>query len=116
MLTLENNCIVIFGASGDLTQRMLIPALYKLYSHQKLSSSFAILGVSRSTYDDQSFREKLIKNLASDDNADHELLDKFCEHLFYQVMDPENKEEYTALKKRIQTIETEFKIDSNTLF
>ena len=116
MLTLENNCIVIFGASGDLTQRMLIPALYKLYSHQKLSSSFAILGVSRSTYDDQSFRDKLIKDLASDDNVDLESLDKFCEHLFYQVMDPENKDEYTALKQRIQSIETELKIDSNTLF
>lgn len=116
MLTLDNNCIVIFGASGDLTQRMLIPALYKLYTLQKLPASFAILGVSRSPYDDQSFRDKLIKNLASDDDADQTSLDKFCEHLFYQTMDPENTDEYTSLKQRIKSIEKQLTIQSNTLF
>jgi len=116
MSTLDNNCIVIFGASGDLTQRMLIPALYKLYTLQKLSPSFAILGVSRSPYDDQSFRDKLIKNLASDDDADQASLSKFCEHLFYQTMDPENTDEYTSLKQRIKSIEKQLTIQSNTLF
>ena len=116
MLTLDNNCIVIFGASGDLTQRMLIPALFKLYTLQKLSSSFAIIGVSRSPYDDQSFRDKLIENLALDDNVDQSSLDKFCEHIFYQAMDPEKIDQYTSLKQRIHCIEMKLKIQSNTLF
>ena len=50
MVIPENSSIVIFGASGDLTYRKLIPALYHLYASQQLPKSFAILGVSRTEY------------------------------------------------------------------
>ncbi|WP_180897141.1 hypothetical protein, partial [Vibrio parahaemolyticus] len=45
MVIPENSSIVIFGASGDLTYRKLIPALYHLYANKQLPESFAILGV-----------------------------------------------------------------------
>ena len=48
--------MIIFGASGDLTKRKLIPALYTLYKEQRLTGNFSILGVSRTKYDDQSFQ------------------------------------------------------------
>lgn len=51
----DNNCIVIFGASGDLTHRKLIPALYNLY--KCLSENFSVLGVVRSDLNDETFRE-----------------------------------------------------------
>ena len=52
MVKPENNCIVIFGASGDLTHRKLIPAFYHLFANGLLSEEFAILGVSRTHYSD----------------------------------------------------------------
>ena len=53
----ENLILVIFGASGDLTERKLLPALLDLYCQNLMPDSFAILGVSRTKYSDESFRE-----------------------------------------------------------
>jgi glucose-6-phosphate 1-dehydrogenase len=53
----ENQIIVIFGASGDLTRRKLIPALYDLYIQNLLPPRFGVLGVSRTAMDDTGFRE-----------------------------------------------------------
>lgn len=68
MVIPENSSIVIFGASGDLTYRKLIPALYHLYASQQLPKSFAILGVSRTEYSDESYREKLKRSLQELEN------------------------------------------------
>ena len=42
--------MIIFGASGDLTKRKLMPALYTLYKEKRLPESFAVLGVGRTEY------------------------------------------------------------------
>lgn len=54
----ENQTMIIFGASGDLTYRKLIPALYALYNQQMMPEKFQVLGVSRSTISDKDFRDK----------------------------------------------------------
>src|SRR6516164_6768894 len=51
--------LVIFGASGDLTERKLMPALYSLAFRRLLPEKFAIVGVSRSDWSDDSFREAM---------------------------------------------------------
>ena len=51
--------LIIFGASGDLTKRKLIPALFELYQQKLLPEKFAVMGVSRTELSDQSFREKM---------------------------------------------------------
>src|SRR3954451_15400304 len=51
--------MVIFGASGDLTKRKLIPALYRLAYDRRLPASFSILGTSRTALSDDEFREKM---------------------------------------------------------
>lgn len=51
--------IVIFGASGDLTSRKLMPALYGLYLEGGLHSRFAVLGAARTPYSQEAFREKI---------------------------------------------------------
>lgn len=56
----NNNCIVIFGASGDLTHRKLIPALYNLFKFGRLNQ-FSVLGVARSELNNDTFREKCVK-------------------------------------------------------
>ncbi len=59
MVIPENSSIVIFGASGDLTYRKLIPALYHLYASNQLPESFAILEWAVLECSDESYREKL---------------------------------------------------------
>jgi glucose-6-phosphate 1-dehydrogenase len=62
--------IIIFGAGGDLTERMLIPALYNLFRKSRLPEDTSILGFSMEDFDDEAFRKKLKvaakKNLASE--------------------------------------------------
>src|SRR5689334_7833697 len=56
----EEPCaFIIFGASGDLTSRKLIPALYNLACQDLLPSSFAVLGFAMTPMDDDSFRERM---------------------------------------------------------
>jgi len=55
--------IVIFGASGDLTKRKLVPALYNLMRDGLLGENVAILGVARSSFDSDAFREKIAADL-----------------------------------------------------
>ena len=57
--------IIIFGASGDLTSRKLIPALFSLYAQGKLPDPVAIVGCARSTLTDGQFREQLFAQLPS---------------------------------------------------
>ena len=52
-------CLVIFGASGDLTHRKLIPALFELYLQRRIPSEFGIVGCARRPWTDTEFREKM---------------------------------------------------------
>ena len=51
--------LVIYGASGDLTARKLVPALFELYEKHLLPMSFNLIGISRSVISDEDFRKKL---------------------------------------------------------
>ena len=55
----ENHILVIFGASGDLTYRKLIPAVYDLHKQKMLPEKFAVLGASRTELSDDKFKEKM---------------------------------------------------------
>ena len=57
--------IVIFGASGDLTERKLIPSLYNLYRKDRLPAHYNIIGNSRTEYSHDEFRNKL-RDVASE--------------------------------------------------
>src|SRR5258708_37839745 len=59
----EPCAIVIFGASGDLTKRKLIPSLYNLASYHLLPRNFGIIGVARNGWRDQGFQPQLGKDL-----------------------------------------------------
>src|SRR5580700_6953084 len=56
-------CLVIFGASGDLTHRLLVPALYNLAAADLLPEAFALIGVARSESSNEAFRDDLAKSL-----------------------------------------------------
>lgn len=117
MVIPENSSIVIFGASGDLTYRKLIPALYHLYASQQLPKSFAIVGVSRTQYSDESYREKLKKSLVEMEQTEPEILQAFCQHLHYQAIDTSDTKDYAKLATRLDQIATQYQFEQrNTLF
>lgn len=101
---MDSQIVIIFGGSGDLTKRKLVPALYKLYERGVLKEGFAILGVGRSNFSDLQFREGLI---SGGDYGDK----RFFDNLFYLSMDSANPDEYSLLKDRLN----EFK-SGNYLF
>ncbi|MBI2761902.1 MAG: glucose-6-phosphate dehydrogenase [Chloroflexi bacterium] len=64
--TPEPNAFVIFGASGDLTRRKLVPALFRLYTQRLLPPGFSIIGVARRPKTDEDFRAELRAAMAEE--------------------------------------------------
>ncbi len=79
---LEPCTIVIFGASGDLTRRKLIPALFDAYCQDKMSERFTIVGCSRTSLTDYQFREMLATHLPNS-GINQEKWENFSKNLFY---------------------------------
>lgn len=109
----ESHILVIFGASGDLTKRKLIPALYELYIQHLLPEKFAILGVSRTELTDQLFRQKMREFLPV---TEKDQTDIFLDSLFYQSTDTSNAGDYLLLKTRLESMGKELSISSNYIF
>ena len=107
--------LIIFGASGDLTKRKLIPALYELHTQQLLPEKLAVLGVSRTELSDLSFREKM-KEFLSIEPQNQSDIDSFLEHLYYQPLSTADSKEYPILKSRLQTLGGELSIPENYIY
>ena len=108
--------IVIFGASGDLTHRKLVPALYALYSKNLLPECFAILGVARSNLGRDSFRQTVRKALMETDGADHALIESFCSHCSYISGNYSDAALYENLQGVLGALCEEFHTCGNMLF
>ncbi len=78
--------LIIFGASGDLAQRKLIPALWQLHCHQRLPQDYAVVGFARSNLSREDFQDKMRQASMGDDGqapCDEQSWGKFAEHLHY---------------------------------
>lgn len=107
--------LVIFGASGDLTARKLIPAVFELYKRSFLPEHFAILGVGRTEYDDQSFRDKLADKLQHKQYEPRELND-FLDRVHYLSINTDNAEDYATLKARLSEMDGRLQTGGNYIF
>jgi glucose-6-phosphate 1-dehydrogenase len=111
--------MVIFGASGDLTQRKLIPALYSLTCEGLLPEKFAVVGVARSEMDDEAFRQKVKAGIDAHarikpDNCD--AWPKFAGRLFYHRGQYDDPKSYEGLAKRLVEIDEKAQAHCNYLF
>src|ERR1700680_4994618 len=75
--------LVVLGASGDLTKRKLVPALFNLAKANLLPDNFAILGVAFDELSVEQFREQVTSFLQSDDRGS-DALESFKQRLYYQ--------------------------------
>jgi glucose-6-phosphate 1-dehydrogenase len=99
--------LVIFGASGDLTRRKLLPALYQLSRGERLPARFAIVGVARTPHTDDEFREEFsdaIRAASGDDAAADEVARSIGARMYYIAGDFDNPDLYTQLGERLRTI------------
>ncbi|OOF87323.1 glucose-6-phosphate dehydrogenase [Rodentibacter ratti] len=112
----ENSCIVIFGASGDLTHRKLIPALYNLFKIGRLGENFSVLGVARSELNDETFRMKMRETLINNEDTSPETLDEFCHHLYYQAVNTADAADYGKLVPRLDELHDKYQTCGNTLY
>jgi glucose-6-phosphate 1-dehydrogenase len=99
--------IVIFGASGDLTSRKLVPALYRLFTKGRLPEGSRIVGVARSPFRDDQFRDKLSQAVGAiyPKEWQPEKWDTFARRLFYAAADAGTPSGMEKLKSRLQEIE-----------
>ena len=99
--------IVIFGASGDLTSRKLIPALYNLFKKDKLDSVVRIVGVSRSKFEHEQFRDALRESASKFAGKvfDVESWIEFSRHLYYHSGDIKESSDFQSLAKFLDEIE-----------
>src|SRR4051812_36194015 len=92
--------VVIFGATGDLTRRKLVPALYSLAQQRLLPAEFAILGTARQEMNDEEFRARMREALEEfeDEAVDETVWQSFASGLFYVQGEFGEAETYQRLK------------------
>ncbi|MDZ7588064.1 MAG: glucose-6-phosphate dehydrogenase [Parasphingorhabdus sp.] len=99
--------LLLFGATGDLAKRMLLPSLYALHEDGLINPSLRIFGTARSALSDGDFRtlahEALIQYLPKD-RCDETRIAQFVERLFYQPLDASKIDGFAALKEKIGDI------------
>jgi glucose-6-phosphate 1-dehydrogenase len=110
--------IVIFGASGDLTKRKLLPALYNLASYGLLPSNFSIIGVARRDWSDDDFRDKLGKDLAElgTQPVDQNLWSQFRNHISLCRGEFDDPTMYERLSEALANSEKNLGTKGNAIF
>src|SRR5438067_1193929 len=111
-------CFVIFGASGDLTHRLLMPALYNLSAAGALPDDFSLIGVARTEMSDDAFRTDLQDSLRkfATRQVDSATADKLLACTTYLQGTAEDPRTYQALGDKLQRIERTRTTRGNRLF
>ncbi|HEY7371816.1 MAG TPA: glucose-6-phosphate dehydrogenase [Polyangia bacterium] len=115
----EPAVMVIFGASGDLARRKLLPALYSLTRDRLLPSRFAIVGFARRAVSDDAFRAEM--RAACDEFArrrpiDPALWSAFARNIFYHQGEYDDLASFVSLKQRLGDIERDLGLHGNRVF
>jgi glucose-6-phosphate 1-dehydrogenase len=99
--------LLLFGATGDLSQRMLLPSLYGLHADGLLPQGLTITGTARSDHDDAGFREfarEALEKFLPADRKDDSAVGGFLERLFYQPLDASKTDGFAALAEKLGDI------------
>ncbi|MBB4097519.1 glucose-6-phosphate dehydrogenase [Sphingomonas kyeonggiensis] len=99
--------LLLFGATGDLSQRMLLPSLYGLHADGLLPEGLTITCTARSEYDDAGFREfarQALDHFVPADRKDDSAVGSFLERVFYQRLDASKTDGFAALAEKLGDI------------
>ncbi|HEY8965458.1 MAG TPA: glucose-6-phosphate dehydrogenase [Candidatus Methylacidiphilales bacterium] len=110
---------VIFGATGDLTHRKIVPAFYHLQKNGHLPEGFAIIGFARRPKTDEEFRKDLktaLDKFSHTKPVDEAVWKALEPHIYYQQGDLPNAEDYKKLAERIQSLPEAKTFGENALY
>lgn len=116
--TPEPLILVIFGASGDLTQRKLVPAVYKMKQERRLPPGLTIVGVARRDWSHDYFREQMREGIEefSDGIGNEQLWNDFAQGLFYCRGNMDESESYQRLKAFLEELDGKRGTRGNRVF
>lgn len=115
--------MVIFGAAGDLTRRLIVPALYNLRQAKLLPEEFAITGIDLADKTDQAWHESLaemvrefVKSGGQENHFDQDTWNWLTSHMSYLRGDLNDPATYERLKSRLNELNTKHRTGKNYLF
>jgi glucose-6-phosphate 1-dehydrogenase len=115
MPDIQPHLFVIFGASGDLAKRKLIPALYHLMQNEDVARRCFVLGTARSDWSDERFREEARQALRDKGYPEEEVANWCTRNLYYQCLGAEG-DDYDGLRKRVEQLERHLDLPGNRAF
>ncbi|MBI3900924.1 MAG: glucose-6-phosphate dehydrogenase, partial [Chlamydiia bacterium] len=117
--TIDPCVVVIFGATGDLTGKRLLPALYNLGRDGLLPSNYAVVGFARREKKHEEFRSEMKTAVATYSRVkpiDESVWAHFQERLFYHVSEFDNDEGYLALDRFLKELDNRLGTKGNRVF
>ncbi|HEY2121691.1 MAG TPA: glucose-6-phosphate dehydrogenase [Candidatus Acidoferrum sp.] len=111
--------VVLFGASGDLAKRKVLPAMYDLAQHNSLGERYAIVGFARTPMTNESFRSmagEAAKTISEVGPIDPIKWNDFASNLYYSHGDYADQNSYAELAKFLQSLDAEKNLGGNRLF
>jgi glucose-6-phosphate 1-dehydrogenase len=111
-------CFVLFGATGDLAHRKVLPALLQLWRTHLLPNEFRLVAMGRRPYDDESFRAEIRTSLEQHSRmpAEPDVLDEFLERIVYHEGDFAADDTYQRLAERLDAVDGQHATAGNRLF
>ena len=109
---------VLFGANGDLTQRLVFPALYNLAAEKLLPQNFAVLAVTRSEYGEQAMRDHLREGLGKycKEACDRQIVDDIVARVSVAVADASDPASFDHLREKLADIDVAHETQGNRIF
>jgi glucose-6-phosphate 1-dehydrogenase len=114
----DNLIIIIFGATGDLTSRKLVPALYSLYNQNLMPERFIVLGAGRTVMSSGDFRQKMenaIRTFSEEESPDFTAISGFVDSIYYQPVDYLQESSYHNLRLEVEKLKARFLTGGNTI-
>jgi glucose-6-phosphate 1-dehydrogenase len=111
--------MVIFGATGDLTRRKLMPALYRLAYDRRLSAGFAVIGTGRRPLSDDDFRDQMkeaVRKFSEDTPLDEDVWRSFAAGLFFLSGDIDDPALYPRIAQKLADVDAARHTGGNVLF
>jgi len=115
----ESCTVILFGASGDLAKRKVIPAMYDLAQYNSLGDCYAIVGFARTPMTDETFRNNVgeaAKTISEVGPIDPQKWSDFAANLFYTEGDYSDPDSYSRMVRRLSELEAAKKLCGNRLF
>jgi glucose-6-phosphate 1-dehydrogenase len=108
---------VIFGVTGDLSQRLLLPALFRLYSERSIPEEFAVVGVARKMLRNEEFRKFVLDAISKVHGpVDDEAWRRFASRLYYTPGDFSGEGDHGPVALVVQRVEQQHNTGGNRVF